>query len=474
MKVRQKTIWRKVTVLSIAVFVVGFVWFMSLPALALSGKFDGTFYSNNDILFYDPEDTGYCVSTEEANASLLTGSNQTKIWNYLTKQDLSPEQVAGILGNIQILSGYSPTANGGNEDFPNGTYGLAGWAGDRRKNLVDYLTKSLPDLMSLYYNEEYSSDGSYTSEGEGYVPKSAKTGSLMPTEDNDKLLIAQLEFLVTELKSRTLQQTAVDEGYGKTEDKEWDIIKKQTTAGAVSDVLVYSFNIPESDIGSIADSRSRTSQTIYDTLNEEKKEEPPACGGSKKQLAQEILDSGNLRYWSAMKSVEKDIIPDIAAGKNDGNTWPCGININILSSIAAITKERVLTLTSLNRACSNDTPDGSGVTSRHYAGNGSAVDIDYIDGLYAETPEAANLILQYMAPFLPNNSGVGQLFDSREDSYGNTCLPIGSLTTLPPGIQINRFKDYCHHLHVDVPPNSDPDLQCRIGVTYGGCDKNAI
>jgi hypothetical protein len=73
-----------------------------------------------------------------------------------------------------------------------------------------------------------------------------------------------------------------------------------------------------------------------------------------------------------------------------------------------------------------------------------------------------------MAPFLVNNSGVGQVtgYD------GSFCLPTASLTSLPSGIQINRFKDGCHHLHIDLPPNSDPDLKCKAGVSFGGCDES--
>lgn len=476
-----KLIRRRAGLIGLSImFIAGHLCLLSIPVLALNGKFDSTFFEKNDIKLYDPEFVS-CSAKEETDTAKLDATNQKKIWDYLIKQALSPEQAAGILGNIEIESGgsYSPTANESTITFPNGGYGIAGWSGDRRTNIVDYLTELMPGIVLKYYTVDYSSAGSYTSPNEGYVPKNVKTGELMSVEDNDKLLTAELDFLVTELKSRALQKPAIDKSYGTAEEKEWDVLKKQTGVKTASDIWVYSFKTPESNVDSIADARARVSQSLYETFggkaSSQASQEAASCGGGdKRQLAQQIIDSGNAIYWSATPEQEKNIIADIASGTNDGNTWPCGMNINMLRSIAAIVKEHTITITSTNRACSADNPEGSGEKSRHAAGNGSALDFDYIDGLFAETVDGANLILQYMAPFLPDNSGVGQITDTRAGHIGNSCLPTSSLTSLPSGIQINRFPDFCHHLHVDVPPNSDPDLQCKSNVHYGGCDTNQV
>jgi hypothetical protein len=139
------------------------------------------------------------------------------------------------------------------------------------------------------------------------------------------------------------------------------------------------------------------------------------------------------------------------------------MNINILQGIAAIAKEHRIRLNSLNRACSDDVPKGSSLGSWHYAGNGSAVDFGPIDNQAAYSSSGANLIISYMGPFMVDGSGIGQRYDT---NTGGACL--GDSLKLPP-VKINYFGDFCTHLHVEVPPDSDPSLQCKAG-SKGRCE----
>jgi len=182
-------------------------------------------------------------------------------------------------------------------------------------------------------------------------------------------------------------------------------------------------------------------------------------GESKAALAQQILDSGKVTFTEAQ---DLQLIQDVAAGSNDGNTFPCGVNIRVLNIIAAISAEHTVRINDLNRACQNSTAGGaSSSESRHYAGNGSAIDFGPIDGNAAYSEAGATLIMQYAAPFLVPGSSVGQ----------SNCSGAANLS-VPEGVR--RISDSCDHLHIDLPADSDENLQCKAAVYWGGCTTNAV
>lgn len=111
---------------------------LSSTASALGGVWDSDFYSANNILFYSPGKAGDpCAYTPSAATSMdipsLTGKeNAEKIWNYLTGQGgLSPEQAAGVMGNLAQESGYNPNSIEGNSVG----FGIIQWSFGRRDAL---------------------------------------------------------------------------------------------------------------------------------------------------------------------------------------------------------------------------------------------------------------------------------------------------------------------------------------------------
>lgn len=422
---------------------------------AFGGMCDYNYYSLNNVKFYDPCAVT-CLTEGSAVAKLQGETNRDKIWNYLTQRGLSQEQAAGVMGNLQSESAgsWSPTVNEYSEEFGEGGYGIAQWTGGRRDNLIDYLTTKHPALMNNYYNENYSFSSSATDESQGFVPKNSETGELMLDDDNDTLLLAELDFLYDESTSRNLHVPAVERGYGNSTDIEWDVLRKQTSAGAASNVWVYSFEIPD-NIDATASTRTLNATSIL--ANYKNEESCPST--SKQALAKQILDSGNLTYDFGIPDIEKTIIPGIADGSNNGNDWPCGLNISILKMLADITKNHQIRANSLNRGCSEDVPDGSSTSSRHYAGNGSAIDFGPIDGSSSYNQAGADLIIEIISPYLVPNSTVGQ--------GQSGCMPN---LNVPAGVR--RITDWCNHLHVDLPPNTDPDLKCKVPISWGGCDES--
>jgi hypothetical protein len=197
------------------------------------------------------------------------------------------------------------------------------------------------------------------------------------------------------------------------------------------------------------DSRVNDGMDGYDT-------DTSTADDGKQALAQQIIDGGKVTF---VEPLDNQIINDVASGANDGNTFPCGVNIGVLNIIAAIAADHTIVINDMNRACQNSTANGaSSDLSRHFAGNGSAIDFGPIDGIASYSIRGAALIVQAASPFLVANSSVGQ-------------AGCGLDLVLPAGV--NAISDVCNHLHVDIPPNVDVDLQCKAGVYFGGCD-NAI
>lgn len=433
-------------------------------ASALGGAYDYHFYSSNEILFYDPRED-QCSNAGSVATKLVGDNNRDKIWNYLSSRGLTPIQVAGVMGNLKAESGgtWAPTVHefeysneGDEESFKQGGYGIAQWTHDpgRRGNLISYMNSKLPELMDTYYKVDYSTvNKSYSNEGSGYRARSASTNELMPVADNDELLLAQLDFLYDESSSRPLGQKAIEKGLGTSDNTEWEAIVNADTVQKASDIWLYSFEVPE-DIDSESSRRAAAGEVILKDYADVA--ECPT--NSKKLLAQQILDSGNLYYDPTIEPVERNILPDIASGANNGNDWPCGMNILVLKALVDITKEHRIRANSLNRACSNDVPPGSSLRSRHYAGNGSAIDFGPIDNISPYSQRGAQLIVDLMSPYLLPGFTVGQV----------NCAGASSIT-IPSGGR--RIEDWCTHLHVDVQPNGDPDLRCKTPIVYGGCDE---
>lgn len=173
---------------------------------------------------------------------------------------------------------------------------------------------------------------------------------------------------------------------------------------------------------------------------------------SKQQIAQRIVDKGNVQY------IENPVptIESIADGSVDPDNEPCGINIYILKIIDAVTDEHSIKISSINRQCSSHVPNGSSTASRHYAGNGSAIDIAVADGVItdgrnAKSRELLDIILPILAQAAEVGGGVSAVGQS---NCGDPIrLPVGVIT----------FSDFCNHIHIEVVPTADPNLKYSPG-----------
>jgi len=124
---------------------------------------DETFYSLNDILFYDPE--ACSVGGGEGGSSELTGNdNLEKILRYYVGKELTLVQAAGIAGNFGRESGFNPAIiQGGaiaDENYrPVNSvgFGLAQWTfTSRQQPLVDLAVSSNRPIIDLGLQLDYS------------------------------------------------------------------------------------------------------------------------------------------------------------------------------------------------------------------------------------------------------------------------------------------------------------------------------
>lgn len=222
------------------------------------------FASLQNIPFYDPCSNDSCQVSSGIVTKLSGADNREKIFNYLKARGLTPEQAAGVTGNIQKESGFSPTRQEESQNFPFGGWGIVQWTYGRRndpsaaKGVVAYLKAKIPDVMENYYSNEY---GGGVSESSGFVPKG------VPVDANDALLLHELNFLYDESNRREVRPEAVDKIEGAAAgDNEWKTLTKQTTIKNASNLWVYNFEIP-ANIDTTAAARVISGQTIFDLYN---------------------------------------------------------------------------------------------------------------------------------------------------------------------------------------------------------------
>lgn len=123
------------------------------PSVALA--LDTTFFSNNDILFYNPEDCTVSTAGKggQTTIAVVGNDNAEKIFNFLTTTNFAATggkpfnavQAAGALGNFQQESSMNPAAVEGNG---NG-HGLAQWSFDRWATLQGLASSQGKDWTDL-------------------------------------------------------------------------------------------------------------------------------------------------------------------------------------------------------------------------------------------------------------------------------------------------------------------------------------
>ncbi len=464
-----------------------------VAALTVSAPVEAVndFFANNDIFFYNQNDTTTidCGDSSGVSVSSLVGTNnREKIWNYLIANGLSAVQAAGLMGNIQAESSYSPTRHEGGiaSEFSNGGWGIVQWTnyrnepGGRRDIAVSKFREANASVLDKYYNANYGTAEKL--DQNGYVPIDYSSGELMPIADNDALLLIELNYMLQEAQNTKVQRldkmpanisTSVIKG--KTE---WEAIKMQTSVKNASDIWLWSYEYP-ANISEASATRAGFGDAIYAAYSTSDTEASgmtssdctPAgeFSSDKIAVATNILANNNITLNSGPAS-PREQIEAIANKTSTGNTTSGAINIYILNMIAALGKSHTITVTSINRY---GQPDAG---SSHPSG--SAFDICTIDGItflgqneeWDENEQAAaRLTLSIVTPYLleankasrtNGSANISRLGQSKGDSTQVNCGASKS-TVMPSNLsgKVVTFPDTCHHIHIGVAVEADADLE---------------
>lgn len=173
---------------------------------------------------------------------------------------------------------------------------------------------------------------------------------------------------------------------------------------------------------------------------------------AKQSLAKYIVDSGKVSWLGGdgvSSAQQKKIFSDIADGVTSGDSWPCGLNIKVLELVKLIvSKHSSVGISDTNSRCVGLNIRSIG--SRHYGGNGSAVDFYMLDGTLLNGSNSKSIqLLEEAKSSLSQGSSLhyeSQVGQSECRSY----VDLG---------HVIQFSDYCNHVHIDFPPWADPHLR---------------
>ena len=193
--------------------------------LSASVSATNSFYSGNDILFYDENaNTASCTSVGE-------GAIVEKVWSYFIQKGLTAEQTAGIMGNMYQESKISPTTwqtineidktsteNIIDDDGSSAhAWGIVQWDGARRysvstdsngvqikSGVIGKLISEKPNLIK-YLDSSYSASGAFidgsSSDGYTLTDDSPLDDKNIPESDLNELLTFELDYMWSEMPS---------------------------------------------------------------------------------------------------------------------------------------------------------------------------------------------------------------------------------------------------------------------------------
>ena len=241
----------------VACFIIALVLAVlpGVPGFALSARKLDEFAQNN-ILFYDPdEDARLCAPGSYVSGPIaISGSDATeKIWSGLTSF-LTPEQAAGVMGNMQSESNFNPAQhevglmnrhqpgfilNSPANDGISYGLGLIQWSFSRRRRMYDYVVGA--DSSLKVYLDDYQTYSDGYRDGTYFINKAG-------SDVFDRLVSLELQFLKDELNT-------VDQYRG---------VLNTTTVAEASEYFLRYVEVPGDMSEDVVNLRGRQAQAFYD------------------------------------------------------------------------------------------------------------------------------------------------------------------------------------------------------------------
>lgn len=242
---------------------------LNFPVMAYSD-----FYAENDILFYSLNASSNCGSsiTAGTTAQVFGTTAAEKVWNGLKSLGFNNEQTAGLMGNLQAESGFSPIRLEGGSDKiigERGGYGLAQWTSSgRRKGFIQAL---IDHGFSQYTDPNNSADEIYHKVGQTLLDS-----NMLPNFDS--IMAVNLDYLMYELNNgydhvlNYLNNPSSFDGNYLVSDSEYTNASiTNLSVAKASEIVVGRFEIPQSYIDkdkSAIINRAQMSQSFYDQFND--------------------------------------------------------------------------------------------------------------------------------------------------------------------------------------------------------------
>lgn len=267
MKITQK--FRRVVFQGTRIFLIFGILVGTLPVLVAQSTYaEACIYtvdpSANDILFSDMCEQPTCSAGTgglTTITSLRGDNNGDKIYNYWLDAGFASVQSAGITGSMKHEGGFSPFRQEGGKTWPDGGWGIAQFTHDpgQRGNATAYVRAAVGDsLFNAYYSSAY---GGAVLESNGFIP----TG--VPTDVNDKFLLAELNYLQETIKGLVPNNTRWD--WYKRDwnvDKAdgvflYDYLKTVNSAGDAAKAWTYLYEAP-ADIKATSTVRATSAEQI--------------------------------------------------------------------------------------------------------------------------------------------------------------------------------------------------------------------
>lgn len=160
-----------------------------------------SFFASNDIFYYNPKGAASGSGCYSGEINVYGEDMYEKHWTGLTSF-LSPEQAAGVMGNLNHEGSFNPARHEDSQRLKYPGYdlteydplipygiGIAQWSGTRRVRLINYIKEVAPE--QLYYIDEARDEYAHLSGG--------AFRELVGDDVANAMIAVQLEFMKGEL-----------------------------------------------------------------------------------------------------------------------------------------------------------------------------------------------------------------------------------------------------------------------------------
>lgn len=149
---RRASLYALAAVMALSVVPVNTVFAQGVPLENYYRESNITFFGEDKLCAANPATP---ASNPGDISSLIGSDNVERAWNFFIQAGLTPEQAAGVMGNLMVESGMIPDNQQNGSPWPSGGWGIAQWTNPERR---DSIAKAVQDAGLPYTNEQTPPD----------------------------------------------------------------------------------------------------------------------------------------------------------------------------------------------------------------------------------------------------------------------------------------------------------------------------